>query len=402
MNHNILIIALDINPSMGSEAGKAYKWLKIISHYYNAEVITQIKHKKDITENMLQNVNYSFIKICNPILYNFLTNLKMYNILYKLYIKKARVIINEKIKTVNYSLIHCLTPSGMHSYNKLYKLNIPVLIGPVGGAIEYPKCFKQYMTFSYIMRNFFYSMIKRSKAWINYYQNSRHIIIGTEYIKKHLPKECLVKTTIIFDTTVDTDIFTPKKRENEDIVKIIFCGRLELLKGCMIILYALNNLIKKGYKNIQLSIIGNGSRYREMEKYINKNNLQKYVSMIGNISHKEVIQYLQDSDIFCLPTLRENGGGAILEAMACGLPIVTTNYGGPKYSVTSECGIKIEPAEINAFTNELTIALERLINNPDERIQLGKNARDRAVNNFSIQAIEKKILKIYADIINNL
>ena len=107
---------------------------------------------------------------------------------------------------------------------------------------------------------------------------------------------------------------------------------------------------------------------------------------------------MQSSDIFCLPTLREPGGGAILEAMACGLPIITTNYGGPKYSVNESCGIKIETINQIQFLKDLESALLKLIKDRELRKTMGQESRKRAVNNFSKKALSSKILQLYSEL----
>ena len=71
---------------------------------------------------------------------------------------------------------------------------------------------------------------------------------------------------------------------------------------------------------------------------ISDHGLEDCVSLLGHVARRELLNEYQQSDIFCLPTLREPGGTAILEAMACCLPVVTSDYGGPHYCVTDECG----------------------------------------------------------------
>lgn len=119
------------------------------------------------------------------------------------------------------------------------------------------------------------------------------------------------------------------------------------------------------------------------------------MSLLGQIARRELFTKYQESDIFCLPTLREPGGGAVLEAMACGLPVVTSNYGGPSYSVTDECGIRIEMADSRQYIVDLSLALERLARHEDLRRSMGQRARQRAVGEFSLQALDRNIRDIY-------
>jgi len=107
--------------------------------------------------------------------------------------------------------------------------------------------------------------------------------------------------------------------------------------------------------------------------------LEGSVSLLGQIARRELFTKYQESDIFCLPTLREAGGGAILEAMACGLPIVTSDYGGPRCSVTDDCSIRIEMVDSREYVADLSPALERSARNEDLRRSMGQRARQRAL-----------------------
>jgi glycosyltransferase involved in cell wall biosynthesis len=110
-----------------------------------------------------------------------------------------------------------------------------------------------------------------------------------------------------------------------------------------------------------------------------------------------MLKLYQNSDIFCLPTLREPGGTAILEAMACALPIITSNYGGPKYSVTEDCGTKIEVKDCEQYIRDLADALIKLINDSSLRLKMGLCARQRVEQEFSLIALEKKLIDLYKD-----
>jgi glycosyltransferase involved in cell wall biosynthesis len=146
--------------------------------------------------------------------------------------------------------------------------------------------------------------------------------------------------------------------------------------------------------------VGDGSSTSYLRKLAKKSNLNGRVEFLGQKQRNQVMDILNKSDIFCLPTLREPGGVSILEAMACELPVITTNYGGPAYSVTEDCGLKIEPTNYDDYVKNLEKALVYLIENPKERIRMGKNGRKRIIAEFSPKAVEKKIIKVYKEVLH--
>ena len=99
--------------------------------------------------------------------------------------------------------------------------------------------------------------------------------------------------------------------------------------------------------------------------------------MHGWLSRTEAAQVLRDADVFVMPSLRECGGTAILEAMAMGKPIITTNWGGPADYVDSSCGILVDPSSKDAFIDGLAAAMIRLASSPELREALGQAGRRR-------------------------
>jgi len=396
----VSLIAYDLNPKLGSECGTASLWLKIISKYYFVEVFVDAIHRDDILSENYQNVRFHFIE-GNRRLRTWLGKVGAYNISNKLFINKVKKEINE-LKNKDSILLHIITPAGIHSYNDLYRLGIPVLIGPLGGGLPTPKGFKQAFCDEFLknsVRDFFYKYGMKNKKWKEYFLNADRIIIGTELIKGILPEEVRKKSVVIFDTAVDVNFYVPNlNKKDNSIKKVLFAGSLESKKGIILLIEAIK-LCTKESNSFVVEIAGGGPLKSKVDSLSEKYGLKRHVKLLGRLSKFELLHKYQNSDVFCLPTLREPGGTAILEAMACGLPVVTSNYGGPAYSVTDECGIKIEVTDYETYIKDLKNALIRLINNREERTRLGKNARKRVEQEFSVQAVEKKLCRIYEELI---
>lgn len=395
----ILIVAYDCNPYRGSEAMFAFSWVNILSKYYNVTLITDIRHKRSLED---KNCGFEIVycKYIPEVLNNILCKANAHNINYRLFIKSVKEML-ESNKIRNYDLIHCLTPAGFYAYNDLYTLGKPVIAGPLGGGIKLPEGFEDYNTLKYIIRNSFYSHIQKNKKWKAYYSNCNSILIGTKYLLEHLPCSVYPKTIELFDTVVDTDKFTPSSsiKKNSDVITIVYSGRMELTKGCLLLVEAFKLLLKDGYTQARLIMLGEGSQYKKLCKVVKKEKLEKYIDMKGRVTNDVVKEFLHAADIFCLPSLKEPGGTSILEAMSCELPIITTNYGGPSISVTDECGIKIDALNHNQYVLSLKKALKYLIDNPSERRRMGQNGRHRVINEYSYERLEEKIVHLYEDIL---
>jgi len=398
----IVFVAYDLNPSFGSEAGKANLWLELISKHYFVEAFTSDEHKKDIVKKEYENVNFNFVTL-NSVKYRIFRKLKLYNLTNFIFIKKIKPLLKEKTDNEKYSLIHCITPAGIHAYNDLYKLGIPVIIGPLGGGLKVPRGFEKIFKKQRVknfLRDCYYDFIMHHKKWQQYFINAKKIIIGTSYLMALLPKQCHNRMKIIFDTLVDPLKFKCVKNKQDKNVHICFSARMEPQKGCHLLIEAFISIAKEN-KNVILDFVGAGSSLSILKKIAADANIKDRVRFWGLVSRDQVLQILNQADIFCLPTLREPGGVAILEAMACELPVVTTNYGGPAYSVTEDCGIKIEPINYDQYVKDLEKALLYLIKNKNERIRMGKNGRKRVIAEFSPKAVEKKIIKVYNEVLKD-
>jgi L-malate glycosyltransferase len=115
--------------------------------------------------------------------------------------------------------------------------------------------------------------------------------------------------------------------------------------------------------------------------------------MVGSKNKKEINEYFQISDFFILPTLHESFGVIIAEAMACGLPVIVGDKTAPIEFVDDECGLKVNPENIN----EIAGAMEFMINNfqkydPDR-------IRKKITEKFSFEVHGSNLHSIYQTLI---
>lgn len=110
-------------------------------------------------------------------------------------------------------------------------------------------------------------------------------------------------------------------------------GNLEKIKGQKYLINAINKVIQKN-KNILCLIIGEGTQRKKLENLIKINKLEKYIKLIGVISHEKINDWLNACDLFVFPSIKESFGVAQLEAMACGIPVIATHNGGSDELIT--------------------------------------------------------------------
>lgn len=209
-------------------------------------------------------------------------------------------------------------------------------------------------------------------------------------------KDCLIKEGVrpekisVVNMGVDLQKFTTNKKINSSQdVNILCVARLVPEKGVLDLLEAFIKIKEKNPK-VKLTFIGDGPLKNELQGYKNV--------YIKSTPYYRIQKEYQKADIFCLPsretnTWAEQYGMCLIEAMACGLPIVTTNSG----AIPEVCG---DAALISRHSdvNDLKTNLEKLIYNVDLRQSLSKKARTRALQRYDCHKIGQQIQTIYEEI----
>ena len=194
------------------------------------------------------------------------------------------------------------------------------------------------------------------------------------------------------DTKVEENEEQNKIREQYKDKKILLCsGRLVRFKGFQYAIEAIKNV-----DNVVLLIMGDG-KYREvLEEQIKLNHLQNKVILLGEITDKKYKNEIFEAcDIFLLPSIQRTESFAIvqLEAMRHGKPVINTSLGtGVNYvSMDKETGLTVEPES----SEQLSKAINELINNEELRLQYGHNARKRVDSLFNIEKIKAQYKELY-------
>lgn len=166
---------------------------------------------------------------------------------------------------------------------------------------------------------------------------------------------------------------------------ILFVGRLEPLKGILNLVYAINEINQK-YKDIKLLIVGDGILKAQISKF-------DFVKCLGRIPYQNMGEIYNISDLFILPSFYENFPMTILEAMSCGLPVISTDTGDIKELIDDDRMI-IKVNELGIPTIKQKI--EFLLNLPKEDLdKIRKQNRQRVIDHYSRNKNVAKILEVY-------
>lgn len=237
-----------------------------------------------------------------------------------------------------------------------------------------------------------------SFIFFNVFKKSKGIIVLSKEMRKELEDYGFNrKILFLIPNGVNVEKFKPsidkeiaKKElgfENRKIV--IFVGRLNVQKGLEYLLEAFRKIDISGKL---LIILGEGTLKEKLQKRAEEIGINDKVWFGGN--RENVVPYLQASDVFVLPSLSEGLPIALLEAMACGLPVIVSKVGGNIDIVENEInGYIIEPRN----TEQIKIYLEYILKNKEKADLMSKRNREKIVENYSCEVVVEKYLKLYSN-----
>ena len=196
---------------------------------------------------------------------------------------------------------------------------------------------------------------------------------------------------------VDLEAYHPAKNHilhellglNSDVCIVSTVARLTPQKGHVYLIPALPDIVK-AYPQAHFVFIGDGPLRNSLETQCRELEITEHVHFLG--FRDDVAALLQSSDLFVLPSLYEGLPNVVLEAMACGLPVIATAVDGtPEAVVEGETGFLVEPKDPEA----LKTALMALINNRGLRQEMGMKSRTRVEQYFSLERQIKEFIALY-------
>jgi colanic acid/amylovoran biosynthesis glycosyltransferase len=188
---------------------------------------------------------------------------------------------------------------------------------------------------------------------------------------------------------VDLDIYVPpaQRSGSDGRAEILFVGRLLHGKGLPLLFEALAELRRRGL-DVAATIVGDGPARGELEAAVRSLRLSEHVRFLGAVGQDHIRTHYAEADIFCLPSFAEGIPVVAIEAMAMELPVVTTRIMGiPELVEDCSHGLLVAPGR----ADELTEALERLVQAPDERRRIGRAAREKVERDFDVRASARRM-----------
>ena len=311
--------------------------------------------------------------------------LSIYKLFFSSHRKALRVTLNQKI--FNRAAKNL---SAFFIADYLYKEDFDIVhchFGPAGNEMslyrKVLKSFKLYVTFhGYDIR----LGIKNPQYYKDYLENIDRVISISNYNKKNLLNFGFQESQILdIPNGINTSFFKckePYSLSNETL-NFLSVGRLVKIKGFDVAIKAISRLKRENSKiKFTYNIIGSGAEKENLNDLLIAERLDEHVFLLGAKSRKVIKNYMCDSQIFILSSLEEALPTVLLEAQACGLPILSTNVGSVKRMLIKEA-IVVKSNDVDSLyegiknivdkKEQWSILSSKGIRNIEENFNLKKN-----------------------------
>lgn len=409
---SILINAYACSPHMGSEPGMAWNWCINLAKHYELHIITEGEFR-DKLESVIptlpqgENMHFYYNPVSDEVR-------KMcwnqgdwrFYYYYKQWQKKTLEIATSILEQTHIDIIHQLNMVGFREPGYLWKLNKPLVWGPIAGIGSIPYSFLKEAGFKYTC---FY-MIKNllTKIQLRYSPRVRHITKKAQYVIAATPeaqkaiqkiykiKPVLINETGCFSTKQDFDTV-----KDSDYFDILWVGRFIYTKQLKL---ALDTIAKiKGTKNIRFHIVGQAFTGEETQKY------HQYAETLGiedicvwhnSIPNEDVHKLMRKCHLFFFTSIFEATSTVILEAITNRLPIVCFDCCGFGPIVSQEIGIKIPLTNPQQAILDFAEKILFLYQHRDILQRMSEGCRSRQ-QDLSWESKTQEMIKLYHNINKN-
>ncbi len=302
-----------------------------------------------------------------------------------------------EITAGEWDIVHRITPLSPTTASPLAGrcagAGVPFVLGPLNGGVPWPKGFD--------------AERRREREWLSYLRGAyklmpgrgatlRHasaILAGSRHTASEVPARHAGKLVYLPENAIDPARFNKRATPAPGPLRAAFVGRLVPYKGPDMLLEAAAPLLRDG--RMVLEMIGDGPMRATLEAQAADLGIADAVTFHGWLDHRAVQDVLCRCHLLPFPSIREFGGGVVLEAMALGVVPMVVDYAGPGELVTPGTGFKLPCEDRAGIVAGFAAALERLARDPSALPAIADAARARVEQSFTWSRKAQQIAQVY-------
>ena len=382
----ILLVGHSCAPNRGSEPGLTWQFAWHLSRRHEVWVMTNTRNKEAIERQLEATPNHRlhFIWIKTP---EFLVRrLAKSDLILRLnYMFWQRAVVREAAqqhRRHRFDLVHHLSWGTISAPPRLWRLPIPLVWGPVGGAQTAPAAYRRYFGPAWheeFMRTVRVKLVTRLPHLRRTVRNCALILSTNPETTRALQAAGARDVRFHPNIGVTENFLQPPRakaaRTNQELI-VLWAGRLIPIKGLSLALEAFSKIATN--VPVRLRIAGDGPLRIEMQRSAETLGIADRVEFLGAVPWPEMKRQYEQSDLFFFTSLRDSSGQVLAEAMASGLPIVALNHQGVGAIVPAAAGIRVSVADPDYTVLALAEGLRRLVSSVALRHSMAEAATAHA------------------------
>ena len=413
----VLIIAEDANPEWVSVPLVGWSLANALREVADVHIVTQIRNREAIIRaGLVEGSDFTAIdseKIAKPLwqLVNLLrgdtgkgwtigTAINAFSYYYFEHL--VWKVFGKAIRNGKYDIVHRITPLSPTTPSRLakkcHRLNVPFVLGPLNGGVPWPKGFDSARR----QENEWLSYVRDAYKFLPGYRSTLAsasvLIIGSKDTLAKVPGRYRDKCIYLPENAIDPKKFSRVASQYEGgPLRACFVGRLVPYKGPDMLLEAAAPLIRAG--KLSLDILGDGPLMPKLLDLVEREGIREGVTLHGWVEHAGIQDIMCRSQLLAFPSVREFGGGVVLEAMALGIVPLIVDYAGPAELVSEHTGFKVPIGPRQEIIHGFRTELGKVISNPVMLVPMSNMARSKVLELFTWTAKAKQVSEIYSWVI---
>ncbi|WP_294613670.1 glycosyltransferase family 4 protein [uncultured Roseovarius sp.] len=306
------------------------------------------------------------------------------------------------IRAGKYDIVHRVTPLSPTLSSpiaaKCARAGVPFVLGPLNGGVPWPQGFDRER--------------RREREWLSYLRSAYKalpgrratlthasaILAGSRHTLGEMPQAVRGKCIYLPENAIDPARFSRAAAPGAGPMRAGFVGRLVPYKGPDMLIEAAAPMLREG--KLLLDLVGDGPMMADLRAQAEALGVSGAITFHGWLPHQQVQDVLVACHLFAFPSIREFGGGVVLEAMALGVPPLIVDYAGPGELVKAGRGYKVPIGPRESIIAEFRRALEFLAGDHAALSETGQAARNWVAQNFTWARKAEQVLAVYGALLS--
>ena len=411
--HRVLVIAEAANPTFVSVPLVGWSHATAIARHADALIVTQVRNRQafldaglregedfvSIDTEWLAGPLYRINKVLRRLGLGWTATTALAALSYYAFDRAAARLFKDDLHTGRFDVVHRVTPLSPTVPSAFLsrvcrRAGVPFVLGPLNGGVPWPKQFRSALRAEGEWLAYLRGVYRLLPGYRDTLRAASAILAGSLDTLKQIPAAYQDKCFYVVENAVDPSRFTSVKADDGgETLNIAFVGRLVPYKGADMMIEAVGPLVAAG--RAVVNVYGDGPERGRLEQLAARVAPGGGVRFHGWVPHQDLHRLLSQNDLFVFPSIREFGGGGVLEAMALGVVPVVVDYGGPGELVTPQTGFAVPMGARAEIVQGVRGAVQSVLDNPTLLPPMREAGLQRVAEHFTWDAKARKIVRVY-------